>query len=243
MYPDPGYTSQAQYLLDVSAQLDDTTKSMAEYWSDGPSSETPPGQWTKLAQWVSLRDSLDPDANVKLFFALSNALLDTSIAVWDCKLALDYVRPITAIRYLFSGAQVSAWGGPGQGRRAMDGQEWLPYQLPSIVSPSFPEYMSGHSAFSAAAAEILARFTGSDQFGALATIGMGTSKIEPRITPAQDLTLSWATFSEAADQAGMSRRYGGIHFETGDLQGRAIGRKVGGLAWTRATSYFAPGAA
>jgi hypothetical protein len=196
-----------------------------------------------LAEWVSHRDNLDLDANVKLFFALSNALFDTSIATWDCKLAVDYVRPITAIRYLHSGAQISAWGGPGQGTRTMDGQEWLPYQLPSIVTPSFPEFMSGHSSLSAAAAEVLARFTGSDQFGASATIGMGMSKIEPRTTPAQDLTLSWATFSEAADQAGMSRRYGGIHFETGDLQGRAIGRQVGGLAWTKATSYFAPAAA
>ena len=103
--------------------------------------------------------------------------------------------------------------------------------------------MSGHSAFSAAAAEILARFTGSDKFDASATIGMGTSKIEPRTTPKQDLTLSWATFSEAADQAGLSRRYGGIHFETGDLQGRVIGRQVGGLTWAKATSYFASGGA
>ncbi|MDQ6674001.1 MAG: phosphoesterase [Chloroflexota bacterium] len=238
MYPDPAYTAQAQELLTLSAQLDDTTKSIAEYWSDGPGSATVPGHWTLLAHQVSWRDDHDLDADVRMHFALSNAMFDASIAAWDCKLTADYVRPITAIRYAFGGTRVGAWGGPGQGTHTIDGQDWMPYQVPSVVTPPFPEYTSGHSTFSAAGAEVLKQFTGSDQFGFTATITAGSSRIEPGITPTQDIMLSWPTFSDAADQAGLSRRHGGIHFQTSDLQGRELGRKVGALSWQKALSYF-----
>jgi hypothetical protein len=62
--------------------------------------------------------------------------------------------------------------------------------------------------------------------------------VEPGAVPAADITFHWATFSEAADQAGMSRRYGGIHFKEGDLQSRAMGRRVGAQAWVKAKAYF-----
>ena len=80
-------------------------------------------------------------------------------------------------------------------------------------TPPFPEYSSGHSNFSAAGAEILKRFTHSDCFGALVTLCAGSSRVEPGAAPASDITLSRSTFSDAAVQAGLSRRYGGIHFE------------------------------
>ena len=98
--------------------------------------------------------------------------------------------------------------------------------------------MSGHSAFSPAATEILRSFTGSDAFGAQVTIEPGSSSIEPGMVPAAAVTLTWRTFSEAADEAGLSRRYGGIHFEDGDLAGRRLGRQVGRIVWQRAQSYF-----
>jgi len=66
----------------------------------------------------------------------------------------------------------------------------------------------------------------------------GSSRTEPGPVPALDLTLSWATFSQAADQAGISRRYGGIHFEDGDLDGRRAGRMVAQMAWDKAQSYI-----
>jgi hypothetical protein len=53
-----------------------------------------------------------------------------------------------------------------------------------------------------------------------------------------DITLSFPTFSSAADAAGMSRRWGGIHFEQGDLAGRAAGRVIGAAVWTKAQTYF-----
>ena len=116
----------------------------------------------------------------------------------------------------------------------IDGSSWSPYQPTTSPTPPFPEYSSGHSNFSAAAAEVLKLFTGSDRFGDSVTFPVGSSKVEPGTVPATDLVLSWATFSEAADQAGMSRRYGGIHFEQGDLDARSTGRITGQIAWARA---------
>jgi len=238
LYPDPGYTDQAQELIQLSANLTDEQKSIVEYWADGPATELPPGHWAHLAEWVAERDHHDIDDDAKMFFALTNALFDASIAVWDCKRAFDYVRPITAIRFLMVGRQIAAWGGPYQGTQVITGERWQPYQTGVFPTPAFPEFSSGHSAFSAAAAEILKSFTGSDAFGASAIVKAGSSLVEPGAVPAVDLTLTWATFSAAADQAGMSRRYGGIHFKEGDLQSRAMGRVVGAQAWTKAKGYF-----
>jgi hypothetical protein len=234
-HPGPGFLAQAVELLADSAGLTDERKAIAEYWADGPNTETPPGHWCLLAQEVSARDGHGLDEDVRLFFALTGALLDAGIACWDAKRAYDSVRPVTAIRFLFAGQEVLAWGGPGQGTRRIRGEAWQPY----IATPPFPEHPSGHSTFSAAAAAVLARFTGSDRFGASVTIPAGSSRVEPGTTPAADVVLSWPTFTDAADQAGRSRRYGGIHFRTGDLVGRALGAMVGTRAWQAAAELFA----
>jgi len=242
-YGSQAYESQARDLIALSAGLTDQQKMIAEYWADGPHSELPPGHWDLFAQFVSHRDhhgahKRGVDADVKLFFALTNAMFDASICCWDNKRFFDSVRPITAIRYLFRGQQVRAWGGPYQGTRMMDGGAWVPYQASTFPTPPFPEYSSGHSTFSAAGAEILRLFTGSDRFGDSVTFPAGSSRFEAGAVPASDLTLRWATFSAAANQAGMSRRYGGIHFEQGDLDGRAAGRLVANQAWAKAQTYI-----
>jgi hypothetical protein len=216
---------------------------IAEYWADGPHSELPPGHWDLFGQFVSRRDQHNDrgdglDSDVKLFFALTNAIFDASVCCWDNKRAFDSVRPITTLRYLFQNQAVRAWAGPYRGTRIIRGQDWFPYQGATFPTPPFPEYSSGHSTFSATGAEILRLFTGSDRFENSVTFPAGSSRIEPGATPAHDLTLTWSTFKEAADQAGLSRRYGGIHFEQADLAGRAAGRLVGQNAWSRATGYF-----
>jgi hypothetical protein len=160
---------------------------------DGPRSETPPGHWNLFAQGVSRRDGHDLDRDVAMFFVLNNALLDAGIAAWDCKRHFDSVRPITALRQRYAGERVRAWGGPGRGTREIDGRDWLPYQRANFITPPFPEYVSGHSTFSAAAAEILKRVTGSDDFGGSVTVAPRSSSIEPGITPRVAVTLSWAT--------------------------------------------------
>ncbi len=235
---DPQFLTQAQELVELSANLTDEQKMMAEYWADGPRSETPPGHWNLFAQYVSSRDHNDVEADVKLFFALTNALLDASIAVWERKLEFNSVRPITAIPYLYNGRTIQAWGGPGQKTIEMDGRNWIPYQASTSPTPPFAEFPSGHSTFSAAAATVLRLFTHSDRFGASVSFLSGTSKYEPGTTPATMVTLRWKTFSEAAAEAGMSRRYGGIHFRNGDIAGRAMGRIVGLQAWQTAESFW-----
>jgi hypothetical protein len=166
-YGSPEYLAQAQALLDISAGLTDEQKLIAEYWADGPRSELPPGHWNLFAQFVARRDhhgghehGLERD--VKLFFALTNAVSDAGCCAWDNKRAFNSVRPITAIRTLYVGRLVRAWAGPYQGTKLIDGGTWFPYQPTTFPTPPFPEYSSGHSNFSAAGAEILKRFTRSD---------------------------------------------------------------------------------
>jgi hypothetical protein len=232
------FLEQAEELVGLSANLTDEQKMTAEYWADGPNSELPPGHWDLFAQFVSARDGHSLDEDVRFFFALTNAIFDAGIVAWDAKRAFDSVRPVTAIPFLFQGQQIRSWGGPGKGTVAMDGRYWVPYQPSQFPTPAFPEFISGHSTFSAAGAEILKLFTGCDEFDDSVTFAPATSKTEPGTTPASSVTLRWKTFSAAADQAGFSRRLGGIHFKQADLAGRTIGRIVAREAWIKATSLW-----
>ena len=187
----PGPTQTTLLLLDQevtdtllqSATLTDLTKTRAEYWADGPHSETPPGHWILFAGAAARASGYSLDQSVKLTFALANAELDASIAAWNAKRRWDYVRPITAVRTRMKGKLVLAWAGPDKGTRLIRGETWTPYQAATFPTPPFPEYVSGHSTFSAAGARVLQQFTGSDLFGARVTIRPGSSFVEPGITP------------------------------------------------------------
>ncbi len=239
------FAAQVDAALSLSAGLNDTSKVIAEYWADGPKSVTPPGHWDLmsqffLAQYVSKKYNHTLNNDVMLFFALTNAIFDASIACWECKLYYDSCRPVSAVHTLYTGKSVTAWAGPGKGTQAFDGSLWQSY----IKTPAFPEYVSGHSTFSAVGAAILSGGAyllfgaGSDTFGNSYTAPVGSSSIEPGITPASSVTLSWPTFSSAATQAGMSRRYGGIHFQKADEDGRALGQKVAAVAGAKALAYI-----
>lgn len=175
---------------------------------------------------------------MKMMFAISNAVFDASIAIWGTKRHDDYVRPVTAIHYPFSGETVNTWAGSGIGTQPMQGEDWQPYQAAKVVTPPFPEYPSGHSDFSVAAAETMLRHTGSDVFGGRVTFTSGQSFVEPGLVPAAELNLSWATFSDAADEAGASRGNGGIHFLDSDMDGRMMGHVVAAIAWDKSLYYF-----
>jgi hypothetical protein len=242
-YGSDRYAAQAKALVDTSARLTDEKKVIAEYWADGPRSELPPGHWNLFAQYVAARDhhgdnERGVDLDVQLFFALTNAIFDAGICAWDSKRAFDSVRPITALRYLYFGQKIFAWAGPYQRPKFIDGETWFPYQPTTFPTPPFAEYPSGHSCFSGAGAETLKLFTKSDRFGGSVTVQAGSSRIEPGAVPAEDVTLAWPTFSDASDQAGISRRYGGIHFEQGDIDSRHLGRVVARQAWDQAHSYI-----
>jgi hypothetical protein len=278
---------------------------MAEFWADGPKSETPPGHWNVLANKAG--DELGTDLkvggtgpqvdrlewDVKTYLALNGAVHDAAIAAWGLKGYYDSIRPISMIRYMGSLGQSSdpsqpayhpdglplvpdlievitdTTTAPGGRHAALKGHEgeiavrswagnpadpvtqtggvtwilavdWVTYQLPTFVTPAFPAYVSGHSTFSRAAAEVMTAMTGSEYFpGGISgyTIPVGGLKFEKG--PTTDIKLEWATYYDAADQAGQSRLLGGIHISADDFNGRRIGSECGLAAWARAQSYFA----
>jgi hypothetical protein len=139
---------------------------------------------------------------------------------------------------------VRAWRANPDGQPAGVGwvpaTQWLPYQLPTFVTPAFAGYVSGHSTFSRAAAEVLTAFTGSEYFpgGMLEwKVPEGSLRNEPG--PSRDLVLQWATYQDAADDAGISRLYGGIHIPQDDVAGRRLGYLCGRDAWALAQRFFA----
>ena len=252
----PEFITQAEEIVEASGSLTDEQKLIAEFWEDPGGTSFPPGTWMTFGEFVSARDDNTLDEDAQMFFALGNAVFDAGIATWSTKAYYDYVRPVRAIRTLgelgligeydqqLGGYAIEAWAGAEAGTETILASDFMTYQTPgSHASPPFAEYTSGHSAFSAAGAEILESFTNSDDFGADVTFEPGESRFEPGLKPAEPITLEWETFSEAADEAGISRIYGGIHFEQGDLNGRLLGRQVGEAVWTEAQFYIQGGEA
>jgi hypothetical protein len=243
-FPVPGpdltkdYRKAVQTVVKFSAQLNDRDKATAEYWADGPSSELPPGHGAIFTGALCRQRAGDLDSDVKMLFLQGNAALDAGIAAWSAKRRFNFVRPITLVHVLLADERIRAWGGPGKGTVSMLGKDWMPYQPLNVITPPFPEYLSGHSTFSAATFEVLRSFTGTNRLALSVTVPAGSSRVEPGSTPAAPVTLTWRTMEDAVDQAGVSRELGGIHFREGDLDGRALGRQVGAAVFAKAQAYF-----
>jgi hypothetical protein len=277
----------------------DFARVLAEFWADGPTSETPPGHWNVIANGVAdnpltvkkiggsgpVVDDLEWD--VKVYFALNAGVHDAACAAWGLKRYYDGWRPITAVRYLGGNGQSSdpnlpsystnglplitnlielitdasvgsgrhaglkpgkiailAWPGPPSdpssqhsGVQWVHADTWTTYQRTNFVTPAFPGYISGHSTFSRAAAEVLAAVTGSPYFpGGLGSYTVSTLNFEQG--PTLPVQLQWASYFDAADQAGISRIWGGIHPPVDDFAGRRVGSQVGKAVWALATQYF-----
>jgi hypothetical protein len=222
------YQQRMTDTIGLSANLNDRAKVDGEYWNDAEgNSETPAGHWNRIAETLSDRDKNSLDRDVQMYFLLNAALHDVSVSVWEAKRYYDYIRPVSAIHNYFQGQQIQGWGGPGQGTVSLDGGAWTPW----IPTPPHPEYPSDHSAYGNAAAEVLARFTGSDTYVATVTIAAGSSKIEPGV-PQSATTLSWLTFSEVAEDQGFSRQTDGVHFKESVLRSAHMGRDVAGQVWS-----------
>ena len=282
----------------------DYTRALAEFWADGPRSETPPGHWNSVANEISDSPGLarriggrGPEVDrlewdVKLYLALNGAVHDAAVAAWGLKGHYDSVRPISMIRYLASLGQSSdpalpsydkeglplvpglielvskettasgqrhaalaghegeiairAWAGnPADPKTGTSGvawilaADWVPYQLPTFVTPSFAGYTSGHSTFSRAAAEVMTGFTGSAFVpGGLDAVTTEPGELKVEVGPSAPVTLQWATYYDAADMAGQSRLYGGIHIQADDFEGRTTGSACGVEAWALAQRYY-----
>ena len=145
---------------------------------------------------------------------------------------------------------VRSWlGSPGEPSNRIGGvgwvlgTRWIPYQKNSFVTPAFPGYVSGHSTFSRTGAEVLTLLTGSPWFPG----GIEQHTFERDVAlgfeqgPARDLTLEWATYQDAADEAGISRIYGGIHIAADDLAGRRLGARIGLDAFLKAHAMRSAG--
>jgi len=145
--------------------------------------------------------------------------------------------------------KIRAWKGPDYiddpetdiaGVDWIYGESWWPYQRATFVTPPFAGYVSGHSTFSRAAAEVLTLLTGDEFFPG----GMGTFDIEQNNFlvfepgPTQNMTLQWATYRDASDQTSLSRIWGGIHPPIDDIRGRIIGEEIGIESFNLATEYF-----
>lgn len=277
---------------------------LAEFWADGPTSETPPGHWNTIANHVADEPTLvrnlfgegaELDAlswDVHVYLALNAAVHDAAIAAWELKRKYLTGRPITLIRYMGKKGQrsdpdgpaydpeglplvddlievitaessapgqrhealrryqgeiaVRAWRGePGDRKHEVGGcawlraQEWMPYQRRTFVTPAFPGYISGHSTFSRAAASVLAELTGSAYFpGGIARFETDPGYLVFETGPSAAVTLQWATYFDAADQAGQSRLWGGIHVQSDDFDGRRVGAAVGDSVLARVRGYF-----
>ena len=183
---------------------------IAYFWADGEGTVTPPGHWNRIAATIAQRRKLDLSETSRLFAMLNVAMADTAIICWDCKFRFDFWRPVTAIR---DASRLND-------KEIQSNPDWLPL----LETPPFPAYTSGHSSFSGAAAAVLAEFFGSDQMEFITT-----SDALPKSR------RSFSRFSEAANEAGMSRIYGGIHWSFDNTDGLESGKKVGQYV---ARNYF-----
>jgi hypothetical protein len=232
------YKKSLKEVVKFSAKLNDSDKMISEYFADGPGTELPPGHGAIFAGALCRKSGNNLDHDVKLLFLQANAVLDAGIAVWHYKVRHDFVRPITLVHVLMKDEKIKAWGGPGKGTVDMLGQDWVPYQRPTVVTPPFAEYVSGHSTFTSATFEVMRAFAGTSSLNLSVTLRKGSSQIEAGITPKQDVRLAWRSMQDVSNMAGISREYGGIHFNEGDLHGRALGTRIGAAVFAQAQRYF-----
>ncbi|MFC2176344.1 T9SS type A sorting domain-containing protein [Bacteroidota bacterium] len=281
----------------------DYARVLAEFWADGPASETPPGHWFTILNYINDHQLLvkkymgtgpvlsNLEWDVKAYFTLGGAIHDAAVAAWGVKGWYDFIRPISVIRYmadlgqssnpsdlhyhqagltlvddvveivrsgdLLAGSadknvgkiKLNVWRGPDYitdqetdtaGVGWILAENWWPYQRPTFITPPFAGFVSGHSTFSRAAAEVLTAFTGDAFFPG----GMGefhAKKNEFLVFedgPSTDVTLQWATYRDASDQCSLSRIWGGIHPTIDDIPGRLMGIEIGNDAFAMAKDYF-----
>lgn len=123
--------------------------------------------------------------------------------------------------------------------RWMLAKDWLPFQRKTFNTPAFPGYISGHSTFSRSAAEVLTLLTGSPYFpGGFAHHTIAANSMQIDLGPSTAVDLQWCTYYDAADQAGQSRRWGGIHPSEDDYPARHVGYQTGTSAFTLAEKYW-----
>jgi hypothetical protein len=190
---------EAKAVFEAQRNLTPEQRTIALYWADNPGETgTPAGHWLAIAgQMVSQRNLSAPEA-ARLFVATATSIADAFIAVWGYKFQHNLIRPRPYIRAHID----STWE-------------------PMITTPPFPEYPSGHSSQSGAAAAVIIGLIGDGPFEDSTSVAIGHE------------VRRFSSFDEAADEAMMSRLYGGIHYPIGNSAGADVGRCIGNLVVER----------
>jgi hypothetical protein len=178
---------------------------IARYWAGPSGTVQPPGHWNGIARTVADAQDNSLAENARMLALLNIGMADALITAWDSKYEYSFVRPVTAIRNAAN---------DGNPDTAAD-----PTWLPLLGTPPHPSYMAAHSAVSATAATVLAEFYGNDAiaFTSSAEVSAG----------GQVITRSFNGFWQAAQEAGASRIYGGIHWSFDNQAGLTAGRGIG----------------
>lgn len=183
-----------------SAERTADQSEIARFWDDGAGTNTPPGHWNEILQTLSEQHGLTLIENARLFALHGLVVADAAICAWENKYRFNHWRPITGIR-----------GAADDGNPAtVPDPAWTNY----IGTPPFPAYTSGHSSFSGSSARLAELFFGSDA----QTFSAGSD--------GDPATRHFTSLTQAAEEAGMSRIYGGIHWQYDNQEGLASGRKV-----------------
>ena len=217
------YKAQADEVMALQASLTDYQKMVAELFDDKLTGLGGATFFSFITRGMSL------DEFVQYDFLTHLAAFDGGIATWKEKAVFDTVRPVSAIRHLYKNRKITGWAGPGKGIvDDLPASEWRSY----LNTGNHPEYPSGSSCFCAAYAQASRRYFGTDAFGWSVPVSAGSSVIEPGVTPATNITLGpWNTFTEFENECSRSRVYGGVHFTAATVEGQALCRPIGDLAF------------
>jgi hypothetical protein len=193
--PGSEFATEANEVYETSLHLTTEQTAIARFWDDSMMTATPPGHWISIVTEVLERDHATLDVAAEAYAKVGIAVADAFIATWATKYQYNLLRPVTYVR-----AEIDA--------------AWTPL----LVTPPFPEYPSGHSVQSAAAAQVL-----TDMLGVVA---FTDHTHDERGLPAR----SFDSFAAAADEAARSRLYGGIHFRAAIERGLDMGSCIGASA-------------
>lgn len=206
--PASAFYQEALEVYHTVQQLSAEQREIALYWADNPvETATPPGHWIAILTQILTEGGYSLERAAASYVRLNTALADSFIACWHAKYVYNLLRPLTYIQQVID----SSWNNP---------------ELSDpVVTPPFPEYPSGHSVQSGAAAQVLTAMFGDMPFTDRTHLQRGHA---PR---------QFDSFWQAAEEAAISRLYGGIHFRAaivqGVAQGRCIGEKVNALVLKR----------
>lgn len=182
IYGSNEFIAALKEVIEITKNITPEQLKLAKYWVDGYGSVTPAGHWNQIAIDYVISEGFSDEQTIQLFLDLNIAMADAFISAWDSKYFYWSIRPVTAAKKILG----------------------INFK-PSILTPPFPSYVSGHAATSGAASAILASYF-----------------------PVYD-----KKFTKMGDQAAMSRLYGGIHYRFDNDKGLEQGRQIAEIVFVK----------